>query len=74
MVDLFMPEKNGLETIVELRDHTPGVSVIAISAVGSERLDLLNDARMLGAVETLAKPFSRHALLAMVARLLANVG
>jgi CheY-like chemotaxis protein len=73
ILDMFMPEKDGLETIVELRSHSPGVPIIAISGGGtSGRLDILEDARLLGAVETFEKPFSIHALLAMVARTIAN--
>jgi two-component system, chemotaxis family, chemotaxis protein CheY len=73
LLDLFMPEKDGLETIIELRSHTPGVPIIAMSGGGSTgRLDILQDAKMLGAIETLEKPFSSHVLLEMVARILAN--
>jgi CheY-like chemotaxis protein len=73
ILDMFMPEKDGLETIVELRSHSPGVPIIAISGGGTTgRLDILEDARLLGAVETFEKPFSIHALLAMVARTIAN--
>jgi CheY-like chemotaxis protein len=73
ILDMFMPEKDGLETIVELRSHSPRVPIIAISGGGTTgRLDILADARLLGAIETFEKPFSVHALLAMVARTIAN--
>ncbi|HET6777589.1 MAG TPA: response regulator [Gemmatimonadales bacterium] len=73
ILDMFMPEKDGLETMVELRNHSPGVPIIAISGGGTTgRLDILEDARLLGAVETFEKPFSIRALLAMVARTIAN--
>jgi CheY-like chemotaxis protein len=73
ILDLFMPEKSSLETIVELRAYSPGVPIIAISRGGSAgRVDLLENAKLLGAVATLEKPFSSHALLALVARTLAN--
>jgi DNA-binding NtrC family response regulator len=73
LLDLFMPEKDGLETIVELRSHTPGVPIIAMSGGGSTgRVDILQDAKLLGAIETLEKPFSSHVLLEMVARILVN--
>ena len=71
IVDLFMPEKNGLETILELRAFSPGVPIIAISGV-SGPLELLEDAKLLGAVATLQKPFSNRALLGLVATTLAN--
>jgi CheY-like chemotaxis protein len=73
LLDLFMPEKDGLETIIELRSHTPGVPIIAMSGGGlSGRVDVLQDAKMLGAIETLAKPFNSQVLLDMVARILAR--
>ena len=73
ILDMFMPEKDGLETIVELRSHSPGVPIIAISGGGTTgRLDILDDAKLLGAIETFEKPFSIHALLALVARTIAN--
>ena len=73
ILDMFMPEKDGLETIVELRSHSPGVPIIAISGGGTTgRLDILKDAKLLGAIETFEKPFSIHALLALVARTIAN--
>jgi CheY-like chemotaxis protein len=75
ILDLFMPEKDGLETIVELRAHSPDVPIIAISGGGTTgRVDILRDAELLGAVETLEKPFNPHELLALVARSLANAG
>lgn len=73
IVDLFMPEKDGLETIVELRAYSPGVPIIAMSGGGiTGRVDILKDAKLFGAVETLEKPFSTHELLALIARTLAN--
>jgi CheY-like chemotaxis protein len=73
ILDMFMPEKDGLETIVELRSHSPGVPIIAISGGGTTgRLDILEDAKLLGAIETFEKPFSIHALLALVARTVTN--
>ena len=73
ILDMFMPEKDGLETLVELRNHSPGIPIIAISGGGTTgRLDILEDAKLLGAIETFEKPFSIHALLALVARTIAN--
>jgi DNA-binding NtrC family response regulator len=70
---MFMPENDGLETIVGLRAHSPRVPIIAISERGTTgRLDVLKDAKLPGAIETFEKPFSIHALLAVVARTIAN--
>jgi len=68
ITDLHMPDKDGIETLVELRAFGPGVPVIAISGGDqTRRLDLLGDAALLGAVATLAKPFTRDELLGAVA-------
>ncbi len=70
LVDLLMPVREGIETIMEVKRRWPGVKVIAVSA-GAGRLDpgtLLDLASGLGADETLMKPVSRDLLLASVAR------
>jgi CheY-like chemotaxis protein len=69
--DVFMPERDGLETITELRRDFPGVKVIAMSGGGfGGSLDLLPVARALGAAAVLHKPFGRAAVLAAVERAL----
>src|SRR6476659_8660715 len=53
ITDLHMPEKDGIETIVELLSFSPGIRIIAMSGGGqTKRLDLLANAMMLGAVLT----------------------
>ena len=74
ILDLFMPDNDGLEAIVQLRAHYPGVPIIAMLSGGTtEGAELLEQAMLLGATETLEKPFSPRALLALVARVLASV-
>lgn len=71
ILDLFMPEKDGLETIIELRAHDPTVRILAMSSGGrNARLDVLADAKLLGAVLTIEKPFTASQMLAMVDRAL----
>jgi DNA-binding NtrC family response regulator len=75
ILDLFLPDNDGLEAIVQLRAHSPGVPIVAMLGGGTtDGLDLLQEAKSLGATETLEKPFSAQALLALVARALANAG
>jgi CheY-like chemotaxis protein len=58
LTDLFMPDRNGLEMIRDLRRQFPGVKVIATSGGwGRVRLDVLPLARALGAARVLYKPF-----------------
>ena len=71
VTDIIMPNREGIETIVELRKASPSVKVIAISGgyrAGPE--DFLQLARHVGADGALAKPFRLAKLLAMAAQLL----
>jgi DNA-binding NtrC family response regulator len=71
ITDLHMPEKNGIETIVELLSHSPGMRIIAMSGGGqTKRLDLLGNAMMLGAVLTIEKPFTLNEMMTMVRKAL----
>jgi CheY-like chemotaxis protein len=62
LVDIFIPDMDGLELILRLRKIRPSNKIIAISA-GANYLDL---AKHLGANDTLQKPFSVQELLATV--------
>lgn len=71
ITDLIMPEKEGLETIMELRRLQPNIKVIAISGGGrNDPGDYLPIAEQLGAAKTLAKPFTAEEILAAVAQVL----
>ena len=73
IVDIIMPEKDGLATILELRKATPAIKVIAISGGGLKvPLDFLPEARALGADRTFSKPIERTDLLKAVRELLAE--
>jgi len=61
VTDLFMPEKEGLETIIELRRISRGC-IIAMSGKPTASA-LLSIASRLGAIKTVAKPFQPHELL-----------
>ncbi len=72
VTDLVMPEKDGIEVILELRRRGSPIKIIAISGggrVGPE--NYLYMAGKLGAAATLTKPFSSDTLLTAVAGLLA---
>ena len=67
ITDLIMPEKEGVETISELRRRYPEIKIIAMSGGGmGGATDYLRLAKALGAGQTLAKPFTREVLLKMV--------
>jgi DNA-binding NarL/FixJ family response regulator len=68
-----MPEKEGLETIQELRRDDPDIKIIAISGGGQiGPADYLDVARRFGAKRTFSKPFNRKELLEAVDELLAG--
>jgi len=64
ITDLFMPEKEGIETIIELRQDFPDVKIIAISGGGRiGTKDYLQMAKIFGVRRTFAKPVAREQLL-----------
>jgi len=68
VVDMLMPERDGIETIAELVARWPDIRVIAVSG-GGRNLEpnlLLRAAMALGAHATLAKPLEREAFLELV--------
>lgn len=71
ILDILMPEKEGLETILDLRREFPNVKIIAMSG-GSERakLNLLDLARRLGAQYTINKPFQLQTMTDLVKKAL----
>ncbi len=72
ITDLIMPEREGLETIVELKSCRRETPVIAMSGGGRVGpTDYLETAQFIGANATLAKPFARSELLQVVDNLLA---
>lgn len=64
ITDIMMPEKDGLETIGELRQANPDLKIIAISG-GSRILnaDFLEAASLCGAAAVFQKPLDHHQLL-----------
>jgi len=70
ITDLVMPEKEGVETIMELRRDFPHVKIIAMSGGGSIAPEnYLHMAQMLGAQRTLRKPFTPNEMLEAVREL-----
>ena len=66
LVDIIMPDMDGLELIPVLRKTRPATKIIAITA-GSGEMNYLDVAKHFGAHDTLKKPFTRQALLDAVA-------
>jgi len=60
ITDLVMPEKNGIDMIMEFKKSHPEIKILAISGGGgiTGRFDYLPIAKLVGAEDTLKKPFS----------------
>jgi CheY-like chemotaxis protein len=77
--DLFMPNKDGLETIKEMHRLSPATPIIAISGGAAPGVngmeidpDFLRMAGALGATAMIKKPFGLEQILALVERCLAG--
>ena len=74
ILDIIMPNKEGIEIIPELRAINPQIRILAISGGGrSNAQDYLTLADVIGADATLAKPFERVELLTIVTKLARTV-
>ena len=62
LVDIFMPEMDGLEVILRLRESRCASKLIAITGRSGMK-NFLDIAKYLGAHDTLMKPFSVQELL-----------
>lgn len=76
ITDMLMPEKDGVETIQDIKKLSPGTTTLAISggggAIGTKLC--LDSAKMLGADMILRKPFRAAELVEAVDRLLEGHG
>ncbi len=74
ITDLFMPMRDGLETIGYFRARYPSLPIVAISGGGytGQKTDHLTVARAAGADDAFRKPFDVGALVDAVRRLAAR--
>jgi CheY-like chemotaxis protein len=71
ITDIHMPDRDGIETILELRAISPDLPIIAVSGSGERKCrDLLRDAKLHGTVRTLDKPFRLTEILDCVSEVL----
>jgi two-component system chemotaxis response regulator CheY len=67
IADIYMPNRSGLQLIMELTAESPDLPLIAMSDGGrTQNLSPLSYAEVLGSVRTLPKPFTLEAMLALV--------
>ena len=72
IVDILMPVKDGIETIIGLRRSGHPAKIIAMSGGSGRNLNFLNIARRLGADATLEKPFDGDDLQAVIGKVLSS--
>jgi len=71
IMDLIMPEKEGLETIQLFRKNRCTAKILAVSGGGRvDARDMLTIAKQLGADAVLPKPFSNEELTEVLKKLL----
>jgi len=70
ITDILMPDKEGIETIIDLRKHHATTKIIAISGGGRGGPEhYLRSAKSFGANRTFAKPFDCDEMLAAIKEL-----
>ncbi len=72
LLDVKMPDQNGIETLKNLAEIAPGAKVVMVSSVGDARSVV--EAMRLGAQDYITKPFQPEALLATVDRVVGVEG
>lgn len=71
IVDLLMPNRDGIELIQDLRARSPGTAILAVTGMWEYGDQYLRMARKLGADAGLQKPFSFTELMHTAERLAA---
>ncbi|PYT99555.1 MAG: DNA-binding response regulator [Acidobacteria bacterium] len=66
LLDVSLPDRNGLDMLKEIRRRDPNLSVVLITAYGS--IDMARAAFKNGAMDYITKPWSNDELLAQVAQ------
>jgi CheY-like chemotaxis protein len=73
ITDIVMPDQDGIETVIWIKENQPHVPVITISGDSPRHARLyLSMTQKFGVVRTLLKPFSAEVLLNAVAEVLAE--
>lgn len=65
LLDLVLPDKNGLDVLSEIPFYSPTTKVIIVSSLDDE--EIISKAKALGAIEYIKKPFTKQQLLGAIA-------
>ncbi len=68
LLDITMPNMNGLDALKAIKAHDPGATVIMCSAMGQEAIVI--DAIKAGAKDFIVKPFKPNRILEAVGKVL----
>jgi len=66
LLDVSLPDRNGIEMLKEVRKQDPGLPIVLITAYGS--IEMARAAFKSGAMDYITKPWSNDELLAQVAQ------
>jgi CheY-like chemotaxis protein len=73
ILDVHMPDMDGIELLAQLRSLHPTVPILIVSGgADTRKLDLLRTSQLLGATAELGKPFTLADLYGAVDRLLTD--
>ena len=67
-MDITMPNKDGLETLKEIKGMDPGATIVMCSAMGQETMVM--DSIKSGAKDFIVKPFKPERILSTVKKIL----
>ncbi len=71
ITDIIMPDKEGIETIIDIKKKLPKAKIIAMSGGGQlDANSYLNIAKRLGVKATISKPFDPAKLLQTIQQVL----
>ena len=74
ITDIFMPNRDGIEVVMELKRSCPRTKIIAMTGGGQMRMmEIISSAKFLGADHILHKPIDRKSLLAAVSAALGTL-
>ena len=70
ILDLILPLKNGLDVLRESHSLSPRSRFLVVSSMNEQ--NIIDQAKSLGAIEYLTKPFTREQLLSALSRISVN--
>lgn len=68
LLDIVMPDKDGIEALKEIKEFNPNIKVVMASSVGTS--DLLKKALENGAYDFIQKPISLEAITNLIEKVL----